>query len=101
MDYLKGLFVTDEVMYQQYREAMFPILQQYGGGFGYDFKIAEVLKSEVEEPINRVFSIYFKDEEAMNAFFSNEEYLKIKKQFFEKSVSAVTNIASYKNDRIS
>ena len=96
MEYLMGLYVTDDEMYQKYRNAMFPILQKHGGGFGYDFKIAEVLKSEVEKPINRVFTIYFKDEKATEDFFSNEEYLAIKKQFFDKSVSSVTEIAQYK-----
>ena len=96
MEYLIGLNVTDDEMYKKYRTAMFPILQKYGGGFGYDFKIAEVLKSEVDKPINRVFTIFFKDEKAKEDFFSNEEYLNIKKEFFEESVSAVTEIAKYK-----
>jgi uncharacterized protein (DUF1330 family) len=96
MEYLIGLYVTDDKMYTQYREAMFPLLQNYGGGFGYDFKIAQVLKSEAKEPINRVFTIYFKDEQAKNDFFSNEEYLTIKKHYFEKSVSSVIEIAKYK-----
>ena len=51
---LVGLYITDDDLYQKYREGMFPILKQYGGGFGYDFKISEVLKSEVETPINRL-----------------------------------------------
>lgn len=96
MEYLIGLYVTDDKMYTQYREAMYPLLQKYNGGFGYDFKIAKVLKSEVKESINRVFTIYFKDEQAKDDFFSNEEYLNIKKRFFEKSVSSVTEIAKYK-----
>lgn len=96
MEYLIALYVTDDEMYKKYRRAMFPLLQKYGGGFGYDFKIAEVLKSEVDKPINRVFTIYFKDEKSKKGFFLNEEYLTIKKRFFEKSVSSVTEIAKYK-----
>jgi len=46
MEYLIGLYVTDDEMYKKYRTAMYPLLQKYGGDFGYDFKIAEVLKSE-------------------------------------------------------
>jgi uncharacterized protein (DUF1330 family) len=65
---LVGLYVTDDDLYQKYREGMLPILQTYGGGFGYDFKVSEVLKSEVEEPINRVFTIFFENEDAMNTF---------------------------------
>lgn len=96
MEYLIGLQVSDDEMYTQYREAMYPLLQKYERGFGYDFKIAKVLKSEVKEPMNRVFTIYFKDEQVKDDFFSNEEYLNIKKRFFEKSVSSVTEIAKYK-----
>lgn len=96
MEYLMGMNITDDAMYSKYREAMYPILKSYGGDFGYDFKISEVLKSEVNEPINRVFTICFKDEESKNEFFANEEYLAIKKRFFENSVSAVTEIAKYK-----
>ncbi len=92
---LVGLYITDDDLYQKYREGMFPILKQYGGGFGYDFKISEVLKSEVETPINRVFTIFFENEESMNSFFSNEEYLKIRKQYYDTSVSATTIISKY------
>ena len=49
---LVGLYVTDDDSYQKYHEGMFPILQSYGGGFGYDFKVSEVLKTEVDSPIN-------------------------------------------------
>ncbi len=74
---------------------MIPILLSYGGGFGYDFKISEVLKSKTEAPINRVFTIYFSNEHSMNSFFSNDEYLKIKERHFEKSVTDTTIIATY------
>lgn len=96
MEYLIGLYVTDDETYSQYRKAMYPLLQKYGGGFGYDFKIAKVLKSEVEQPLNRVFTIYFENEQAKDDFFCNEEYLTIKERFFEKSVSSVIEIAKYK-----
>jgi len=95
MEYLIALYVTDNEMYKKYRTAMFPLLRKYGGDFGYDFKIAEVLKSEVNKPINRVFTIFFEDEKSKEDFFSNEEYLTIKKRFFEESVSSVIEIAKY------
>lgn len=31
MEYLIGLYVTDDEMYKKYRTAMFPLLQKYGG----------------------------------------------------------------------
>ena len=54
-----GLQVTDDDVYTQYREAMKPLLEQAEGGFRYDFKVSEVLKSEEGLPVNRVFAIYF------------------------------------------
>ena len=92
---LVGLNVIDDEAYQLYRDEMTPILMSYGGGFGYDFKISESLKSETEAPINRVFTIYFSSKDSMNSFFSNDEYLKIKERHFEKSVTDTTIIATY------
>ncbi|MFT5757165.1 MAG: hypothetical protein ACI9LM_001894 [Alteromonadaceae bacterium] len=92
---LVGLNVLDEDLYTQYRMAMKPFLTSFGGGFGYDFTIAEVLSSEVTEKINRVFTINFPNKKGMESFFSNEEYLKIKEQFFIKSVGNTTIISSY------
>ena len=86
---LVALFVSNDDLYNKYRENMLPILESYGGGFGYDFTIAEVLKSKVNEPINRVFTIYFKNEKAMDDFFNDEQYLKIRKQYYEPAVSAI------------
>ena len=92
---LVGLNVVDDEAYQSYRDEITPILKSYGGGFAYDFKVSEVLKSETEAPINRVFTIYFSSEDSMNLFFSNDEYLKIRKRHFEKSVTDTTVIATY------
>lgn len=41
---LVGLHVTNAQQYQQYRQAMQPLLKQYSGGFRYDFSIEETLK---------------------------------------------------------
>jgi len=92
---LVGLQVNDEKVYQEYREAMMPILKQHGGGFSYDFKVSEVLISSSEHPINRVFTIYFPDESSSDAFFSHPEYAKIKEKYFNKSVQCTTLIADY------
>jgi uncharacterized protein (DUF1330 family) len=85
---LVGLNVTNDEMYQEYRAAMKPILIQYDGGFKCDFKVSETLLPSENKDINRVFIIYFKDEEAMESFFSNPEYLKIKENHFSNSVSS-------------
>jgi hypothetical protein len=75
---------------------MTPIPESYGGGFGYDFKISEVLKSPTKVPINRVFTISFPDQDSRDAFFSNDEYLKIRRRYFEMAVTDTTIIATYK-----
>ncbi len=95
LEMLVGLNIVDDEAYQSYREEMTPILKRYDGGFGYDFKVSEVLKSTTEAPINRVFTIYFSTEDSMKSFFLNDEYLKIKQRHFEKSVTDTTIIATY------
>lgn len=92
---LVGLNVVDDAGYQAYRTAMMPILNSFGGGFGYDFKISEVLKSATEAPINRVFTLYFPDEETMKAFFRDATYLEARRTHFENAVMDVTIIATY------
>ncbi len=92
---LIGLNVTDESTYQQYRKAMRPILEGYGGGFRYDFRVSEVLQSASVHVINRVFTIYFPDENARTAFFSDEAYQAVRKQYFDNAVEGSTIIATY------
>ena len=92
---LVGLQVLDDEGYQSYRDSITPILERYGGGFGYDFKISEILKSKTEAPINRVFTISFPNQNSRDSFFSNEEYLQIRRRHFEKAVTHTTIIASY------
>ena len=92
---LVGLEVSNDEIYNQYRAAMKPILNRFDGEFGFDFKVSEVLKSEDNTKINRVFTIRFSDEQSKDAFFNNHEYLRAKQQFFETSVRQVTIIASY------
>ena len=92
---LVGLFVTNDDLYQKYREKMYPILQRYEGDFGYDFQVSEVLKKETNEPINRVFTMHFKTEESLNGFFADKNYLHIRNTYFEPAVSAVTVISTY------
>lgn len=92
---LVGLNVTDDELYQKYRDEMTPILKTYGGGFRYDFLIEKVLKTDSESKLNRVFAIYFESEEAKNEFFLNAKYLQVKEKYFTPSVSGTTTIAKY------
>lgn len=94
-EYLVGLNVTDDASYQKYREGMTPILKSFGGGFNYDFKVSEVLITQTQNKINRVFTIFFPDKETSERFFSDPEYLEIKKAYFEKAVESTTIISRY------
>ena len=97
-EFLVGLEVSDNGAYSDYRASMKPILSAFGGGFGFDFVISEVLLSKVDTPINRVFTIHFPNKTTAENFFSDTEYLKVKAQFFDVSVSYMTIISGYEKD---
>ena len=90
-----GLNIIDEETYARYREEMKPILKSFSGSFGYDFKIAEVIKSKTKNKINRVFTIEFPSEDVMNKFFNDPAYIDVKNRYFDASVDAKTVIATY------
>ncbi|MCB1169224.1 MAG: DUF1330 domain-containing protein [Leptospiraceae bacterium] len=92
---LVGILVTDETLYDRYREGMLPILKRMGGYFRYDARVQDALKSPAEHTINRIFVIGFPDAKTRDAFFSNPDYLMVRKEFFENSVSAVCRLARY------
>ena len=79
---LVGLNVLDDDKYTDYRAAMKPVLSEYKGRFGYDFKVSDVLISEGDTDINRVFTINFASKSNMEDFFSNSTYLEIKEKYF-------------------
>jgi uncharacterized protein (DUF1330 family) len=90
---LMALNVVDADLYAKYRANMRPLLEAHGGKFGLDLWVAEVLHAPPEQkPFNRVFTIVFPSLERREAFFSNPEYLAVRKAYFEPSVSATTNL---------
>ena len=77
---LVGLNVTDDFQDQEYRKSKMPILHAHGGDFGYDFKVSEVLLSQTDSKINRVFTIYLsKPRKYGPIFFSIQIILRSKK----------------------
>lgn len=92
---LVGLHVIDDLKYDDYRQAMKPILSDYQGHFGYDFKVSDVLISETDADINRVFTINFSSKDKMESFFSDPQYLLVKDKCFLNSVGSTTIISSY------
>jgi uncharacterized protein (DUF1330 family) len=90
---LMALNVVDAELYAKYRAAMTPLLEVHGGRFGLDLWVGEVLRAPPDQkPFNRMFTIVFPSQERREAFFSNPEYLAVRKMFFEPSVAAVTNL---------
>ena len=92
---LVALDVSDPARYQEYRAAMRPLLEAAGGGFRYDFEVARTLRAEATHAINRVFTIYFRDRAAREAFFGHPDYAKIRAEYFAPSVRATTIVAEY------
>ena len=90
-----GLQISDEKLYQEYRDNMGPILERYRGHFRYDFNIALTLKSENGAPISRVFILAFPDVEAHEQFFADPEYLAVREKYFKPAVTHVTVMAEY------
>ena len=89
---LMALNVVDPALYAKYRAAMTPLLEAHGGSFGLDLWVGEVLRAPDPKPFNRLFTIIFPSPEKREAFFSNPEYLAVRKALFEPSVSATTNL---------
>lgn len=92
---LYGLQVRDAQLYTRYRHAMEPILRQEGGRFGYDFVVSEVLRSETQADINRVFTMVFPNVESKKRFFERPDYVAVRAEYFERAVGAVTELAAF------
>ena len=89
---LVALTVTDPVAYGRYRAGMTPILESYGGRFGCDFVVAEVLLG-AERSANRVFTIEFPDADAQQRFFADERYRAVRAEFFAPAVATTQVLA--------
>jgi uncharacterized protein (DUF1330 family) len=95
---LVGLHVSDEDGYAKYREGMTPLLHSVGGCFRLDLQVSAMLRGDAEDPFNRVFIISFPDESTMDAFFRNEQYQRIRAEFFDPSVKSYSRIASFEHE---
>lgn len=92
---LVGLTLRDPALYAEYRRRMTPLLVEHGGGFRYDFVVSQVLATESDPEINRVFAISFPDRAAKETFFARPDYLAIKDELFERAVKTRTILAEY------
>jgi len=94
-DILVALDVSDEAMYQQYRDEMAPMLRVHGGKFRHDFRVSDTLHSEAGESFNRVFVLSFPDAAAAEAFFQDPDYLLVRERYFKPSVQQAAILAQY------
>jgi uncharacterized protein (DUF1330 family) len=94
---LMGLQVIDQASYSRYRSSMTPILQSYGGAFGYDFVVEKVLKGRGNDQINRVFTISFPDRSSRERFFADEKYQAVRSELFEPAVASATVLAEFES----
>ena len=92
---IMGLHVIDDLEYQRYREAMQPILKTFGGAFGYDFKVSEVLLSKSDNEINRVFTIEFPSKQKMEEFFAFPDYVAVQNKHLTHSIASKTVISMH------
>lgn len=90
-----GLYIEDEALYQRYRHYSAPIMQEYGGSFGFDFAVSNVLYSQFSEPVNRVFTVKFADQKSAEQFFHHGRYQQIREQYFVPAVRVVQRLAHY------
>jgi len=91
---LMALVVGDEEGYARYREHMLPILAAYGGAFGCDFRVSEVLRG-ADAGVNRVFTLSFPDRSHRERFFADERYQRIRAEHFAPSVIAASVLGEY------
>ena len=98
LERIMGLEVINAEEYQKYRDNMIPILHSFGGNFGFDFIVSEVLKPKTDDVINRVFTIDFPSKRSMDNFFSDPGYLAVKNKYFQHSVKSVTTISIHEKN---
>lgn len=90
-----GIQVHNDALYQSYREHMIPIMKTYGGRFVVDVDVKQVRSAPNGAQFNRLFTIEFPDQEALTAFFNDDDYIAVRKEYFEPSVSNVSSLATY------
>jgi uncharacterized protein (DUF1330 family) len=94
-DMLIALTVSDDASYARYRQAISPFLARHEARFRYDFRVSDLLSTEGDASINRVFVLSFPDRMRKDAFWGDPEYLATKARLFERCVQTFTLIGEY------
>lgn len=92
---LVAMNVIDTHRYTRYRDAMSPILRQFGGRFVYDLVVSTVLQSPADHPITRLFSLEFPSRDDRDAFFASADYRRARAEHFEAAVDGYTVIVGF------
>jgi len=81
------LNIKNFTQYQVYRQKIEHLWKKYKGGVTHEYKLAEVVNSPVSA-INHNYMVVvkFDDAPSREGFFSDPEYQKIKKLYFDSSV---------------
>ena len=95
VDNLVGLQVTDEAGYQAYRDGMAPILARIGGRFLLDVDVANVRLSHDDVSFNRLFVLRFPNMAALEAFFADSDYQRVRDEHFVRSVEELYLLGRY------
>jgi uncharacterized protein (DUF1330 family) len=90
-----GLALRDDAGYARYRAAMRPILASYGGRFDCDLRVREVLAGPGTARIDRAFALSFPDRAHRERFFDDPDYQRVRAQWFEPSVEAITPLGEF------
>lgn len=90
--------VTDEARYARYREAIGPLLAEFGGGFRFDFQVSRTLSEKPAHPVTRLFAIHFADQESCDAFFADPRYAAAKEAHYVGAVDGFTVLTTVVRD---
>src|SRR5215831_10897503 len=91
---LLGVEVKDQQGYARYRAAMTPILTSYGGSFGCDFVVTQVLAGS-PAPLNRVFTLTFPDRGTRTRFFDDPDYRAVRGTLFASAVARIVTLGEF------
>ena len=70
------------------------LLKPYGGGFNCGFRVSSFEKS-ADNDIICLFTFIIQDKETSKKLFPNPDYVKAKKDYFDKAVKVTTTLSEY------
>ena len=90
-----GLSVTNQEMYQEYREKLDPVLKEVGAKVILDVEVGNVRINPTETNFNRLIFIKFNNAESMKLLNEHPTYLSLKNSLFVPSVKQTVPLAKF------